>query len=541
MGQKNMESIAYNAAKAIYKQAAGYTDEERKEAYITLKDMIERGIASAKPEAKQTPAYEVYENLLGRPEWLQSLAESTLMIPALLKRDYNTVREELKNYVDYIQVTQTAVDTARQIKGKVLAGVKKRLPEGKSEKEIDRIKWWVGILMQVAMDDPETADTPEAQQLIENLWEIIDGLDTEIDPDKLRRFIKKQEEFIAVHRPAGFMDLLAINGIKTTEPAIRELGRVQFTYDGKYGETEKKIQRLIDIWLAENNYSGAKKDLNTYAILPLADTMRMLGMAVTPDNLRKFKSRLMSKKGGILQNIKRGHIDIDDRRGTGLHAEVGTGSYAVSVPKDQITFQVSDAYAMYQNAAPLGMYSSRTLYLKGPAFLIADKLQDQYFRYGNRTQGTNNILSVKKLLEFLSDTLPSYEAVQQTNRGHWIDRIREPIEEALNQIQQEAGLFKWQYCKKGMQDATPQEIATKDYRKWASLYITYQLIPKEPYTPEQIENRQKRIEAAQEKKALKDAQALIKADNIRKRQRKRKEKEAVKQAAAETSEESENG
>ena len=117
--------------------------------------------------------------------------------------------------------------------------------------------------------------------------------------------------------------------------------------------------------------------------------------------------------------------------------------------------------------------------------------------------------------------------MQQTDPGHWIRRIKGPLEEALNEIQK-AGLFSWQYCKKGLAEATPQEIHSNDFQKWSTLYITFKLIPDEPDQTERLEHKQQRIEAAQAKQALKDAETIIQADKIQKRkERKKKDTETA--------------
>lgn len=547
--QDYISAIPYKSLIEQLKKAAGncnYPDEQIQAAYKLLQNIIKKQLAAAEEQEKvwfegkeEMPAieranrlldipteYELLEAMQNLPEYVEDLLQCEDILPALIKGDEEAAKAKLMRHVKYLRsggILIRLLTTTIQADDEIITGdisgeaITRKIIDKSNPEELSAATTNIENMLNTAGTDPEIANTITGQQIIRILDNMLQTLQ-EHSGDKLQLFLKQQVDFLAVHRPSGLIDLLGINGKPTTESIIRELGRVRFTYDGRFGEKEKKILRAVDLWLAENNYSGAKRDLNTYAILPLTDTMRMLGMAVTPDNTRQFKARLMSKRGGILQNIKRGHIDIDNGHGTGLHAEVGTGTYSVSIPRNQIVFQVSDAYATYQNAAPLGQYHSKTLYLKGLAFIIADKLQDQYFRYGNRSRGTNNILSVKKLLEFLEDELPTYDTV---SRGHWVDRIREPIEDALNQIQA-AGLFKWEYCKRGLGEVTEHEIETKDYRKWAALYITYKLIPAEPYTEEQIQNRQKRLEEAKEKKMLKDAQNIVNAERIKKRERRKK-------------------
>lgn len=325
-----------------------------------------------------------------------------------------------------------------------------------------------------------------------------------VPEDKLKGFFNGEREFLAVHRPAGSMDIMKINGNPTDVMITRKMGRVELRYCGRFSEDEHKIIRMIDLWIAENNFHGAKKNLRTEAVLPLTRVMEMLGKTPTDANKRKFKERLMGvidrknniyKSRGILKNISDAFIDIDDGHGTRLHSELGTGTFSVSIPKDVIRFEVSNAYTVFQNTAPLGQYSWKTLYLTGLAFLIADKLQDQYFRDGNRTRQTHNIISITKILELCSDYVPDFQEVQARDRGHWKKRIRDPIVRALNQIQ-ETGLFNWKYC--GMRKKELTDIASRedDYYLWSEMYITYTLIPDEPEAEGRLNRKKEKREAS---------------------------------------------
>ena len=384
------------------------------------------------------------------------------------------------------------------------------------------LKNLLGAMLEYVKTRPELAESPNGIKTLENMQLIYDFLMQENPEDALEQFLQGQKAFMAVPRPAGIENLLKISAKDNGELTIKEFENGKITFSGRLAFDEQKVNEMIRIAFSNANHYKTKKGLNTLIELPFTKTMETLGRTN-----KKLFSRQLRKE--MLPTIAHQYIEMTLNNGSFLHTEVGGGYYVVDVRKDKIFFKISDPYAAYLNTGALSLYSNKTLQLgsqKNPLpYYIATKLQDQYFHDGNRQKGTNCILAVKTLLSFCEDTLPSYEYVQKTDRGHWVDRIRKPLEAALNDIQ-DIELFNWQYCKKGLAEATPQEINTNDYSKWSSLYITFTLIPDEPDQSERLENKRKKIEEAQAKKAIKDAETMIKADKIQRRQERKKKKEA---------------
>lgn len=385
-------------------------------------------------------------------------------------------------------------------------------------------------ILNYAATLPDLEKSPVAATIFKNLRIIYDYLRQGIVEEDLEKFLKEQRPFMAIPRPAGIEDFLKINDGNTGgDQIIKTFNNTTVTFSGRLSIDEQKIAELVRLSFLSMNPYKATKGINTLVEIPLTATMEVLKRTVNANNKKMFVRQLTKN---ILPTIAHAHIEIRKTDGKDVdeaRMEIGGGFFRIKTRDDKIYFRISPEYAAYLNSGALSQYSRKTLSLgdrRNPLpYYLAVKLQDHYFHDGNRIRKTNNILSVKKILEFCADNIPSYAFIQETDPGHWIRRIREPLEAALNEIQQ-AGLFEWEYCKKGMAEASEQEKNTRSYRKWSSLYITFALIPDEPDQTARLEHKQERIEEAQSKKAVKDAEKIIKADQIqRKKGRKSTKKE----------------
>ena len=60
-------------------------------------------------------------------------------------------------------------------------------------------------------------------------------------------------------------------------------------------------------------------------------------------------------------------------------------------------------------------------------------------------RGTADIISVSALLDACGD-IPDFDEVQKTDRGHWENRIKTPLETALDSCVRAGVLDGWEYC-----------------------------------------------------------------------------------------------
>lgn len=358
----------------------------------------------------------------------------------------------------------------------------------------------------------------QGRPVAEIVQEVQSALDT---PDEsLKQFLKNPDAFMLGAMPRGMEKFMSIND--ANQIVTFSNGLVIGYPNSRLGINEQKIHVLIRIAFSKANFYKAKNGLNTYVSLPFMETMRVLKKKPTEANIKKFRQRLIKE---ILPEIAHQYIEIKEKDGAVHHIEIGGGYFKVDRKNDRITFKVSDPYAVFLSTAPLKQYSSRTFELgdqNNPLpFYLALKLQDHYFHYGNTSRHTNDILSIKKLLIFCADTIPSYEYIQEHDPGHWVREIKNRLENALNDIE-DGGLFEWEYCTKGLGEVDQAEVREmKDYYKWSSLYITFKLIPDGPDMTDLLDSWHARIEESKTDKAVKDAEKIIKADEILKRKKKK--------------------
>lgn len=401
----------------------------------------------------------------------------------------------------------------------------------------DTLEEVLGAILEYGETHPDIREDSKLSKVLEAVNTLFNYLHGVAQAEEIDKFFKGQREFMAIPRPAGIEELLKINGGKLGGEIAppRENENIRITFSGRLGYNEQKISDMVDLVFANNNVHGTRTNLNRDVRLSFREVMEHLGKKQTARNRTEFRKQLEEQ---ILPTIAQTSLELKDKDGNWLQIYRGA-AVGANVKKDIIYFELTPKYAEYLNTGNMSQYNYRTFKLGSSnnplPYYLARKLQDHYFHDGNRSrkdkegnpQPTNNIIRIKTLLNFCTDTIPSYEDVQRTDRGHWVKRIRQPLEAALNDMTS-VGLFEWQYCKRGLAEATPQEISTNDFRKWSELYITLKLIPEEPDQSKRLEHKQERIEAAAAKKAIKDAETIVKADKIEKSKARKRKKAAEK-------------
>lgn len=377
-------------------------------------------------------------------------------------------------------------------------------------------------------------------QVIEKARELLEGEPE--NAEELSEFFDGLREYMVVPRPKGIEQFLNISVTGNSERLVKVTENITVAFSGRLAIEEQKINEMLRLAFANANPYGAKKGLHKTIEIGLAKTMEILDKPNNTNNKKAFTRKLRNE---ILPNISHTFIErrvkVKNKKSGKLeevteHWEIGGGYWKVDPRNDVIIFKFSDEYAQYLNKGTFSQLNYKTLRLgtqKNPLpFYLAQKLQSQYFNDGNRnrTPATNAILSIEAILKWcandFNNCLPSYEDLEneigkdgRNETRHWARRIREPLEAALNEIQS-ADLFKWEYCKQGMKKATKKETTTANFSEWQKLYITFQLIPEEPDQSERLEHKQKRYENAQQKKAMQEAETIIKADKIQRRNKK---------------------
>ena len=149
-------------------------------------------------------------------------------------------------------------------------------------------------------------------------------------------------------------------------------------------------------------------------------------------------------------------------------------------------------------------YPTKLLGISGrqpTAYFIGRKLAEHYNIDNNINRGTNDRISIPALLKVTD--LPSYEEVQKKDRGHWVERIKEPLERALDVLTAEGVLKDWKYTHaKGVDLTEDEAYSITSYPEYEKLYLLFTPADKVDHT-ERIEAKQEAREKARKKRKRK--------------------------------------
>ena len=263
----------------------------------------------------------------------------------------------------------------------------------------------------------------------------------------------------------------------------------------------------------QNSTKGSH--IETEVHIPLKDYARKLGYEVdehptdSPEAERKEKQRaknalknarksiqaslnLLYKSSLEWEEIINGKPNDFSKRRILDKAEIVQGYIVVNFAKDMSEYLIKrNLVTQYPNAL-IGIDAR-----KPNAYYIGRKLAEHYYIDNNQKKGTYNRIGVKSLLDVTA--LPTYEdVIKKDRRAHWVDRIKEPFEKALDELT--GGLLSdWKYTHAKGVDLTEEEAYTlTDYEDFSKLYITYELIRPEDQT-DRIEEKDRRRSAQRKK------------------------------------------
>ncbi len=144
------------------------------------------------------------------------------------------------------------------------------------------------------------------------------------------------------------------------------------------------------------------------------------------------------------------------------------------------------------------------------AYAIGYKMAAYYSNDQNMKMNRNNRLKVETLLK--SSNIPLIEDLKD-NARHWRERIKEPLEEALEELFKKGYLKDWKYCKsKGGILTDKEAMNISDYQTFINLYVEFEPI-EAPDQTERLLHKEARAEARIEKskKNKKDTKSSKKA------------------------------
>ena len=262
---------------------------------------------------------------------------------------------------------------------------------------------------------------------------------------------------------------LNINGVTIFLKNFKEISSL--------GVAEQKIFRYIIAAFTEKNSTGTQNpQLRQRLFLSLSDYAKVTGTDIsTEDRLKNFKKKLKKNLDNLKEDTTFSWTETiggKDKSYTNISFISGH-----RITKDTIVVELSLSAAEYLVSLNTFIQYPRSLYLIDDrdynSFAIGETLARHYSMNNNVIRGTEQMISVLKLLECTS--FPSYETIKE-QRASWEQKIKEPLEKALEHLHQCGTIKDWCYSKaKGIKLTDEEAYQITSYEKFVSLYIWYEL------------------------------------------------------------------
>lgn len=226
------------------------------------------------------------------------------------------------------------------------------------------------------------------------------------------------------------------------------------------------------------------------------------------NSLRNFRKKV-NKDITALYNIS---IPLKDSNGTTMNYRLlaGMGIIRNSYIHIELTPRYADFIIQQRTITQYPDALMRLDERNQNAYILGLYISQHYFMDNNQARETAQSLKVISLIQIAS--LPSIENVKAGHRS-WNDRIKEPLEEALEELVKVGLIAKWEYTHSKGKARTDKEASFKTYEEWIKAIVRFELVN----PPDQKERLERR---AEEKKAA------IEANQKKKPKKKSKEKEA---------------
>ena len=287
--------------------------------------------------------------------------------------------------------------------------------------------------------------------------------------------------------------------------------------------TDKLLSMAIAIFTQQNDFRHTKtKTPRREITISLKEYAQLLGYDVeehetsTPEEAAREKKRAKAQLDNARRAIRK-DLDI-------LHASTLTWEEPIKgksrdfvrvslvtttgIRNGEIKISFSPEIAGYLAERNLiTQYPVTLLKISGrqpTAYYIGRKLAEHYNMDNNHILGTYNRIGIPALLA--ATDLDSYEEVQKKDRGHWQERIKEPLEKALDTLTEEGYLKDWEYVHaKGIPLTDEQAKNITSYEKYAELYLLFTLTDAVDPTERIAAKREAKAKAAQKTQKKKRA------------------------------------
>ena len=281
---------------------------------------------------------------------------------------------------------------------------------------------------------------------------------------------------------------------------------------GLLSTSAKKILDTALLYLTSGNFYRCKRSSITPTVeIPLIEYGEACGYQLTPQKMdtpeeqAKENRRVNERIKDLKKNVRRDLHDIssilwtgEETRGRnkGNYKEMRIiSSHSISKGLIRINFDVEaavyfvNAYIMQYPTALL-KHDNR----KPNAYVIGHKMAFHNSNDQNRAAGTDSTLSVKSLLAAAPE-IPTIDDIKARGQRNWKDKIKKPLEIALDENISVGLISKWEYRDPKTSNTYTAETAQPlTWTQYTRLMIDFVMID----APEQTERREAKAEAARQ-------------------------------------------
>ena len=412
---------------------------------------------------------------------------------------------------------------------------------------VDAVKWWtdraaheeraplsafLAAFIEEMESDPVIAETPTKEL----------SSDDFLDSDAFKAIVARAIARLEAERGAnavpallsgGFLPMLngaPVNGIMRintkamrpdnfTKKASVMTGEGQKitieNFDKLQGTLSAPAQKILHVALSfltsVNFYKSNRRSITPTVEIPLIEYGEACGYQLkeqpraTPAEQEAERRRVNERVKDLKKNIRRDLHDLasvlwsgEETRGRnkGDYTEMRIiSSHSISRGIIRINFDVDaaaylvNAYAMWYPLALLKHDNRRPT-----AYAIGYKIAFHNSNDRNNAAGTENTLSVKSLLS-ASPEIPSIDSLQARGQRNWKDKIKRPLETALNDNVNVGYLSRWEYRDpRTGKTYTPDTAQGLTWTQYTALMVDYVVID----PPDQTERRAAKAEAARQ-------------------------------------------
>lgn len=286
---------------------------------------------------------------------------------------------------------------------------------------------------------------------------------------------------------------------------------------GILGTSAKKIMDTALLYLASGNfYRGNKATVNPTVEIPLIEYGEANGYQLTPKTMdtpeeqEAENKRVRERVKELKKNIRRDLAGIssivwsgEETRGRnkGDYKEMRLiSSHGITQGVIRVTFDFNAAtyfvnsYIMQYPTALL-RHDNR----KPNPYIIGRKLAFHNSNDQNQAAGTANTLSVKSLLQAAPD-IPDYDTIVARGQRNWKDKIKKPLEDALDENITIGLISRWEYRDPAsMATYTAETANSLRYGQYSRLMVDFIMVDAPDQTIRRAAKAEAKAEAASKK------------------------------------------